>query len=95
MIGKICVVRTYSAGVFVGKLESLDGKAAVVSDATRIWRWSGAASLSQLAMEGVKNPSDCKFAIPVTSVLLTEAIEIIPMTDSAIKNIDAVPRWKM
>ena len=94
MIGKYCMVRTYSAGVFAGTLKSRDGKEVVLNDARRIWFWDGAASLSQLATEGTTKPQNCKFPCPVDEVLLTEVIEIIPITDSAAKSIAEVPVWK-
>ena len=94
MIGKYCMVRTYSAGVFAGTLKSRDGKEAVLSDARRIWYWDGAASLSQLATEGTTKPQNCKFPCPVEEVLLTEVIEIIPITATAAKSIAEVPVWK-
>lgn len=94
MIGKYCIVRTYSAGVHAGTLASRDGKEAVLTNARRIWYWDGAASLSQLAAEGVSNPGNCKFSIPVSEILLTEAIEIIPATEAAIASIAAVPEWR-
>ena len=52
MIGKHVIVRTYSAGVHAGILKSRDGKEAVLTDARRIWYWDGAATLSQLAIDG-------------------------------------------
>ena len=88
------IVRTYSAGVFAGTLESQKGKEVTLSNARRLWYWSGASSLSQLAMEGVKNPSDCKFPCEVSKVVLTEAIEILDVTPEAKKNIAEVPIWK-
>lgn len=91
---KYYIVRTYSAGVFVGYITKKNGKEVEMTDARRIWYWSGAASLSQLAMEGVKNPEDCKFPCAVEKVLLTEVIEIIECTEEAKKNIDDVPIWK-
>jgi hypothetical protein len=94
MIGSICMVRTYSAGVFLGTLKSRDGKEVVLTDARRMWYWDGAASLSQLATEGTSKPKSCKFPTPVAEVLLTEAIEIIPATEAAIASIAAVPVWK-
>lgn len=94
LIGKDVLVRTYSAGVFVGTLKSRDGKEVVMTDARRIWYWSGAASLSQLASEGTKDPGGCKFPRPVSNVLLTEVIEIIPLTEEARRSIDAVPVWQ-
>ncbi len=95
MIGKHVIVRTYSAGVFAGILKSRDGKEVVMTDARRLWYWDGAASISQLAVDGVSKPKTCKFPAPVALVLLTEAIEIIPTTDAARKSIDEVKVWEM
>ena len=55
------IVRTYSAGVFAGNLESRNGREVVLRSARRIWYWDGAATLSQLAMEGTSKPENCKF----------------------------------
>jgi len=93
MIGKTCIVRTYSAGVFLGTVKERNGKEVLLTNARRIWYWDGAASLSQLANEGTKKPQNCKFPAPVAEVLLTEAIEIIPATEAAIASIAAVPEW--
>lgn len=90
---KYVIVRTYSAGVFAGYLESREGQEAVLSSARRIWYWSGAASLSQLAMEGTKRPSDCKFPCAVDRVTLTQVIEILDCTMQAQKSIEDVPVW--
>ena len=94
LIGKVCMVRTYSAGVFLGEVASKDGKEVHLKNARRMWYWDGAASLSQLATEGTSAPKNCKFPAPVPDVLLTEAIEIIPASEAAIASIAAVPVWK-
>ena len=93
MIGKTCIVRTYSAGVFLGTVAERNGKEAVLTNARRIWYWDGAASLSQLAMDGTSKPENCKFPAAVPQVLLTEVIEIIPASEKAINSITAVPVW--
>ena len=90
-----CMVRTYSAGVFAGYLESRDGKEVVLRNARRIWYWSGAASLSELATRGTSDPVNCKFPCAVDKVTLMEAIEIIPITEAAKNSIDEVPEWTM
>jgi len=92
---RFVIVRTYSAGVFAGYLEYREGKEAKISQAIRIWYWSGAASLSQLAMEGTNNPEQCKFAMPVDMIEVTEAIEILDVTPAAKANILGVPSWKV
>jgi len=88
------IVRTYSAGVFAGEIVERNGKEVLMKNARRLWYWSGAASLSQLAMEGVKNPDQCKFPCEVTEIRLMEAVEITPCTEVAIKSIKEVPAWK-
>ena len=94
MIGKTCIVRTYSAGVFLGTVKERNGKEVTLTNARRIWYWDGAATLSQLAKEGTSKPKNCKFPAPVDEVLLTEAIEFIPATEAAIASIAAVPEWR-
>jgi hypothetical protein len=91
---KYVIVRTYSAGVFAGFLVSRKGQEVVLKDARRIWYWAGAASLSQLAMEGTKKPSECKFPVAVKEITLTQAIEIIPTTKEAQKSIQEVAVWQ-
>lgn len=91
---KYVICRTYSAGVFAGYLESRIGQEVVMVKARRIWYWSGAASLSQLAMEGTKEPLGCKFPCEVDRVELLQAIEILDVTDAAQKSIAEVPVWR-
>jgi len=91
---KYCIVRTYSAGVFAGYVESRDGKEAVIRKARRLWRWEGAASLSQLAMSGTSKPNECKFPEVMDRVTLTEVIEIIDTTAVGMESIIGVPVWK-
>lgn len=91
---KYVIVRTFSAGVFAGYLISREDKEVVLRNARRIWYWDGAASLSQLAMEGTSKPENCKFPCEVDEVTLTEAIEILSVTEVAQKSIADVPVWK-
>lgn len=91
---KYVIVRTYLAGVFAGELESRKGQEVVLRNARRLWYWKGASSLSQLAMEGVKCPNECKFPCEVDRVELLQAIEILDVTPEAKKNIAEVPIWK-
>lgn len=96
-IGKKCIIRSYGAGVFFGTLDKIekDNTCVVLSDVRRIHYWDGAASLSQLATEGVKNPGGCRFSVTVPSCAVTGVIEIIPCSDKAIENIMSVPIWRL
>lgn len=94
ILGDYVIARTYSAGVFAGNLKKREGQEAVLTNARRLWYWSGAASLSQLAMEGVSKPKECKFPQEVSEVTLTQVIEIIPCTEKAKQSIAAVKVWE-
>lgn len=91
---KLYIVRTYSAGVFFGEIESRNGQEVVMRNARRLWYWDGASSLSQLAMEGVKKPKNCKFPVAVDRVELLQVIEILDTTTKAQDSINAVEIWQ-
>lgn len=88
------IVRTYSAGVFAGYLQSRKGQEVVLTQARRLWMWKGAASLSQLAIDGTSNPGGCKFPCEVGRVELLQAIEILDCTEKGEKSIKGVSVWK-
>lgn len=91
---KYVIVRTYSAGVFAGFLESRNGQEVVMRQARRLWYWKGAASLSQLATDGTSDPKACKFPCEVDRVELLQAIEILDVTPKAKESIAAVKVWE-
>lgn len=89
------MIRTYSAGVHFGYLEKREGLEVTLRKSRRVFYWSGAASLSQLAAEGTIKPNDCKITMEIDSILLTQAIEVIPITKVAQTNLNNVKVWKM
>lgn len=90
-----CIVRTYSAGVFAGWYDrTTKGMEGTIYRSRRIWYWDGAASLSQLANEGVKSPENCKFAQEVPEIDLKEIIEVLPCTPKAKDIIQGVDIWQ-
>lgn len=91
--GDYVIVRTYSAGCFAGTLKSRKGKEVVMKNARRLWYWAGAASLSELAQRGTSKPDQCKFPVPVSEIVLTEAIELLAVTKVARKSLAEVPTW--
>jgi len=91
---KYVIVRTYSAGVFAGYLEKKEGKEVTLRNVRRLWYWSGAASLSQLAVDGTCKPKECKFPVEVSQIQLTEVIEILEVTKKAQKSIKSVAIWE-
>ena len=95
MIGKKVIVRGSHSGVFFGTLVSEEGQRVEMSNVRNIWYWSGAATLLQLAAEGVKNPEQCKFSRPVKFLVILDAVEIIPCTNEAAANIESVEIWRV
>jgi hypothetical protein len=93
-IGKICMVRAETAGVFYGTVSKVQAGEIIMNNARRVWYWEGAASLSQLATEGTSKPENCKFPCEVSQVYLDKVCEIIPMTDRAILSLNGVSIWK-
>ena len=93
-IGKKVIIRGDRSGVEYGTLVEYEGSEVTLHNARRIWFWDGAATLSQLAKDGTKNPENCKFTVYVDSITILDAVEIIPCTDKAIKSIEGVKEWK-
>jgi len=88
------IVRSYAAGCFAGYLVKKDGREVTLKKARRLWYWNGASSLSQLAMEGVKKPNDCKFPCELEEIIIDDVCEVIKTTEQARKSVQSVSIWK-
>ena len=88
MIGKKCIIRTYSSGVWFGEIEKKSGNEVIVKNARRMWQWwaKKSISLSGVAVYGI-NQQKSKICPSVDYVWL-EAIELIPATEIAIESIE-------
>jgi hypothetical protein len=89
------VIARGPAGVYAGYLIKENNKEVELEDCFCLWYYSGAASLSQLAMEGVKKPDQCKFSISVPIMRLKDVFQIIPCSEEARENLLSVKRWKL
>lgn len=90
------IVRSEIAGCFFGTLTKSDLAHGVVElrNARRLWYWTGAASLSQLAVDGTSKPRECKFPVAVPEIHIAKVVEVIPCTVAAVTSIAGVPVWK-
>lgn len=83
MIGRRCLIRTFSAGVHIGDVDWVHPETSMevkLSNALRLWRWEdGGLSLSAIANNGIKKGRLNKTGV----VLLTNAIEYIPTSKIA------------
>mgnify|MGYP003424170803 FL=1 len=95
LIGKKVIVRGDRSGVFFGILDEKEGIQVRLTNCRRLWSWEGAASISQLAIDGTKKQSECRFTVAVASIEITDVLEIIPCTEKSINSIEGVPEWKL
>lgn len=93
--GKKVIVRGDRSGVFFGTLVEKDGQEVKLETCRRLWYWDGAASISQLAVDGTSNPRNCRFTVTVDEIEILDAIEIIPCTEKAVESIEGVKVWKL
>lgn len=91
---KYYIVRADRAGVFFGHIKERDRSEVTMTDVRRLWYWEGAASLSQLAVDGTNNPRECKFTVTVPEMTILGVIEIIPCSDKAASSILGVKEWR-
>ena len=63
------------------------GREILLKKARRLWSWSGAFTLSKVATEGIK---EGKLSVPVDLMLVMEAIEVIPCSSFASKQLSSI-----
>ena len=88
------IVRCRDAGVHAGEYVKHTGREVVLNNSRRIWKWDGAATLSEIAVHGCSRPSGCKIALPVDSITLLEACEIIACSPAGETFLREVTAWK-
>lgn len=93
-IGEYVIIRTYSAGVWFGKVEAKSETEVILSDARRMYVWKcldDGITLSHIALNGIHKDSKIQAALPA---ILLQWIEIIPVSVNAKLTFDAQPYAK-
>lgn len=80
--GTRVLIRTTTAGVHFGTLISRNGLEVHLGESRRLWSWSGALSLSEIAANGL-DIKNSKISVAVEEILLTQATEIIPINKTS------------
>jgi len=93
-IGKKVVVRGIQSGVYFGIMANGEGQEVELTNCRNIWQWHGANNLLEVSASGVKCPNDCRISVPVESVVFTDIVEVVPITNAAIANLEAIEEWK-
>lgn len=91
------IVRAEKAGVFLCHISEMNGDTYKVTNARRLYYWSGALDVSTIAKEGVTNPNGCKFSAQLGDKdysTLHNVIEAHPASEKALSIINAIPVWK-
>ena len=91
MSSPFVIVRTTYAGVHCGTLESQDGQKVALTNARRVWYWKGANTLNELSQKGCDDKAS-RISEPVPTITLLDAIEVIPCSADAQKNLER-SRW--
>jgi hypothetical protein len=80
MMGRRCLIRTYSAGVHIGDVVMVKDMEVQLKNSLRLWQWKdGGLSLSSVANNGIKGGRIDRTG----EVYLTNVIEFIPTTEAA------------
>ena len=87
------IIRADRAGVFAGNIKERNGSEVTMTHVRRLWYWAGAASLSQMAVDGVKYPENCQFTLEVPEMTILGVIEVLPCSAAAESSIRGVPVW--
>lgn len=93
-IEQYCIIRTYSAGVWFGKVEDKSSTEVILSDARRMYTWKcldDGITLSHIALHGIHKDSKIQAAI---AAVCLQWIEIIPVSKEAKLTFDAQPYAK-
>lgn len=91
LIKKKVLVRSYDAGVYFGTLTKVEGEIVRLENVRNIWHWTGASCLLQIANDGITGD---KVSPVVGSMVLNRVCQILPLSDKAIKNLEAQPVWE-
>lgn len=94
LINKKVIVRAHGSGVFFGTLINKNENEVQLANARKLYYWSGANTVEDLAVSGVKNPGNCKFTVVVDEITVNKYLQIIPCTPASIANIESVFIWK-
>ena len=87
MVGEKCIIRTHAAGVWFGEIDQKEKDEVIVKNARRLWYWKAKESISLSAVAQYGLTDDSKVAPAVPFVWL-QAIELIPVSNDALKSIE-------
>ena len=88
----LVLIRGYGSGVQYGYLAERNGCEVKLLNSRRIWSWNKATECSQIAVDGI-DAATSKVTVTAPVKTITDAIEIIEITEKAAKNLLNQPIW--
>ena len=90
-IGQKCVIRCDRSGVFYGTVTAVDGQTVTATECRHVWKFTDCYNTIDLAIKGPGKGS--RITKPLAEITFLDAIELLPVSDMAQTNFDAVPEW--
>ena len=89
-IGKKCIIRTYASGVHFGTVVAQSGRQIELKNSRRMWKWHAKSgiSLSEVSVDGIDHDKS-RICATIPNITITDALEIIPASESAISSIES------
>ena len=94
MTNQFHVIRAERAGVFIGKIKSIEGSTLHVTNIRRLYRWSGALDVIHIAADGVSG--NCKFSVQLGDEDVSTIFNIVeyhPCSEKSIESINNIKAW--
>ncbi len=90
------IIRADKAGVFMAKIESLEGTTAVCNSLRRLYYWKGALDVTQIAANGITKEGS-KLSVQLSEKdrsIIFNVIEMHPASEKSVESIKSIPEWK-
>jgi len=85
------IVRSKKAGHYFGELDEIKGNSVVLNFSRNLLSVKG--TISEIAVNGPKNPSDCELRIVVKKRIIFGVVDILYVTEKAQKSLQEYPVW--
>lgn len=98
IVGSYVIARCSDAGVHAGYVVRTNAHYTVLRDSRRIWYWTGAASLSEIAVYGL-NPAKSERSriaakVPLVRLRDSDICELIVCLPAGRKSVEGFPEWR-
>lgn len=83
--GKLVLVRSQTAGAFIGYVKNKIKREVHLTDCHYVWDWEGTNGLIELSLSTTNIKTNCKFSSRVPELFLLDVTEIIILNEQCTK----------